>query len=69
MIKEFYVFIKVIYANKILKKRIIFSATQGGLLHVHINLLKVLNFFINSEENWLISKNLKVIAPLLNICN
>lgn len=65
MIKEFYVFIKVIDANKIPKKGIIFSATQGGFLHIHINLLKILNFFINSEENWLINKNLKVISPLL----
>lgn len=67
MIKEFYVFIKVVYADKIPKKGIIFSATQGGHLHIHINLLKVLNFFINSEENWLINKNLKVLAPLLNL--
>lgn len=65
MIKEFYVFIKVKDANKIPKKGIIFSATQGGFLYIHINLLKILNFFINSEENWLINKNLKVISPLL----
>lgn len=65
MIKEFYVFIKVIDANKIPKKGIIFSAAQGGFLHIHINLLKILKFFINSEENWLINKNLKVISPLL----
>lgn len=65
MIKEFYVFINMIDANKIPKKGIIFSATQGGFLHIHTNLLKILNFFINFEENWLINKNLKVISPLL----